>query len=127
MAYPSVGWATKDLRPCWRCGGLAFWRSGDRGLHCAHCEPAKAHYLIAERLRAAPVPVAALERAAAFLRAEMKGRERCSAKTVIAAAGRLGIAPATLTRARWQLGLKTKRSGRVWCWCAEPDATAKSD
>src|SRR6516164_8450783 len=27
--------AVNDLRPCWRCDGIAFWRARDGVVHCA--------------------------------------------------------------------------------------------
>ena len=45
-----------DLRPCWRCDGITFWRIRDGVVHCATCDPARAAWLIAERLRATAVP-----------------------------------------------------------------------
>ena len=47
--------AVNDLRPCWRCDGITFWRARDGVVHCATCEPAHAAWLIAERLRAGAV------------------------------------------------------------------------
>jgi hypothetical protein len=106
----------RELYGCWKCGGLNFWRSRDSVIHCAHCEPAKAHYIIAERLRAVPGPLSALERAIAFLRAELKSSESKLAKAVIDTAYRAKIAPATLTRARWKLGLRSVKTRRGWLW-----------
>jgi hypothetical protein len=75
---------SSELQQCWRCAGLNFWRSPSRDggtIHCSHCEPARAHWLIAERLRAAPLRLSALERAICYLRAEIKNRQAVSAKS----------------------------------------------
>jgi hypothetical protein len=58
------------------------------------------------------VKLAALERAVAYLQAEIKGGRAIAARTIIAAARRFGIARATLTRARWRLGLRSKKRDR---------------
>jgi hypothetical protein len=105
-----------DLHPCWRCGNSNFWRSRDGAVHCAHCEPATAHWIIVERLRAAPVSLSAIERAIGFLQAETKNHNAVAARAIIAAARRIGIAPATLTRARWKLGLGSVKTRRGWIW-----------
>jgi hypothetical protein len=106
----------KGLHPCWRCAGLNFWRSREGAIHCAHCEPATAHYIISERLRAAPGPISALERAIGFLRSELRGCNSGPAKSVIDAAKRAKIAPATLTRARWKLGFRSLKTRAGWVW-----------
>jgi hypothetical protein len=104
-----------DLRPCW-CGGLNFWRSRDGAVHCAHCRPAAAHYIIAERLRALPISLTALERAMRFLQAKIGDRKVLPARSLIVAAGRIGIAPATFTRARWRLGFRSVKTRQGWLW-----------
>jgi drug/metabolite transporter (DMT)-like permease len=86
--------------------------------HTLPAAPAKAHYIIAERLRATPRPLSALERAIAFLRTELRGRERGAAKVVFDAARKVKISPATLTRARWKLGLRSVKKPHGWVWSA---------
>jgi len=73
----------EELHPCWTCGGLNFWRSRDHDIHCAQCSLAHAHYLIAQRLRAVPLPLSQLGRAMVFIRAALKGAESTDAKAVI--------------------------------------------
>lgn len=102
--------------PCLRCSGLNFWRDRDDRIRCAHCDPARAAWLIRERIRADPTKQAsALERAVTFVEdlfkscapaQKLAGRELClNARTALAQALKAGIAPATLTRASWKLGL----------------------
>ena len=46
------------LRPCWRCDGITFWQACDGVVHCAICKPARAAWLISQRLRSnAPAKV----------------------------------------------------------------------
>jgi hypothetical protein len=71
------------LQPCWKSGGLNFWRSRDGAIHCAHCQQANAHYIISERLRGVPIPLSALEWAIDFLRAELHDSSSGPAKPVI--------------------------------------------
>jgi len=80
------------------------------------CEPAKAHWLIAERFRAAPARLTALERAAGFLQRQMNPGQSAQAKAIIDAAKRAGIAAATLTRARWQVGIQSLKTRAGWAW-----------
>ena len=86
--------AVNKLRPCWRCDGITFWRARDGVVHCATCEPARAAWLIAERLRAVPVPPSQLRRAMRFILLQLKGAGSVDAKSVIDAAGREKMAPA---------------------------------
>ena len=90
--------AVNDLRPCWRCDGITFWRARDGAIHCAQCSPPHAHYLIAERLWATAVPFSQLRRAMRFILLELKGAGSVDAKSVIDAAGREKISVATLIR-----------------------------
>lgn len=108
----------EELHPCWTCGGLNFWRSRDHDIHCAQCSLAHAHYLIAQRLRAVPLPLSQLGRAMVFIRAALKGAESTDAKAVIDAHSGHGfrIAPATLTQARRKLGLRSVKTRRGWLW-----------
>jgi hypothetical protein len=113
--------------PCPRCSGLAFWRDCEDRVRCAQCDPARAAWLVRERIRADPTKrVSALEHAVSFLADLLKstvpaqalaGRPAClDARTALAQALKAGIAPATLMRASWKLGLcSTKtRKGRLW-------------
>jgi hypothetical protein len=86
--------AVNDLRPCWRCDGIAFWPARDGAIHCAQCSPPHAHYLIAQRLRAVPAPPSQLRRAMRFILLQLKGAGSVDAKSVIDAGGRAKIAPA---------------------------------
>jgi hypothetical protein len=43
--------AVNDLRPCWRCDGITFWRARDGVVHCSQCSPPHPARPIAERLR----------------------------------------------------------------------------
>jgi hypothetical protein len=86
--------AVNDLRPCWRCDGITFWRARDGVVHCATCEPAHAAWLIAERLRAVPVPPSQLRRAMRFILLGLNGAGTVSARAVIDSATRAKIAPA---------------------------------
>ena len=106
--------AVNDLRPCWRCDGITFWRERDGVVHCETCEPVRAAWLIAERLRATAVPPSQLRRAMRFILLELKGAESINARAVINAATRAGIAPATLVRARQGLGLRSEKKRSGW-------------
>jgi len=111
--------AVNDLRPCWRCDGITLWRSRDGAIHCAQCSPPHAHYLIAQRLRAVPMPPSQLRRAMRFILLELKEAPSIDARTVIDAAMRTNIgSAATLTRARWKLGLRTVKKPQGWVWSA---------
>ena len=66
LFHEAIASRMTELRPCWRCDDLTFWRGRDNQIHCTRCEPARACYVIAERLRASPRPLAALERATGF-------------------------------------------------------------
>src|SRR5262249_51556825 len=112
--------AANDLRPCWRCDGITFWRARDGVVHCATCEPAHAAWLIAERLRATPVPPSQPRRAMRFILLELNGAESGAARAVIDAASRANIAPATLTRAWQELGLRSVKKPRGWMWIRQP-------
>src|SRR5215472_243479 len=79
--------AVSDLRPCWRCDGITFWRARDGAIHCAQCSPPHAHYLIAQRLRAVPAPPSQLTRAMRFILLQLKGAGSVNAKSVIDAGG----------------------------------------
>jgi hypothetical protein len=112
--------AVSDLRPCWRCDGITFWRARDGVVHCATCEPARAAWLIAERLRATPVPPSQLRRAMRFVLLQLKGAGSVDAKSVIDAAGREKISVATLTRARQALGIRSQKQRSGWRWVLPP-------
>ena len=112
--------AVNDLRPCWRCDGITFWRARDGVVHCATCEPARAAWLIAERLRATPVPPSQLRRAMRFILLELKGAASIDAKSVIDAAGREKISVATLTRARTLLRIRSQKRRSGWMWVRPP-------
>jgi hypothetical protein len=112
--------AVNDLGPCLRCDGITFWRARDGAIHCAQCSPPHAHYLIAERLRATAVPPSQLRRAMRFILVELKGAQSIKARVVIDAATRAGIAPATLVRARQELGLRSLKKRSGWMWVRPP-------
>jgi hypothetical protein len=110
--------AVNDLRPCWRCDGITFWRARDGVVQCATCEPARAAWLIAERLRATPVPPSQLRRRCASFCS--KGAGSVEAKSVIDAAGREKISVATLTRARTLLRIRSQKQRSGWMWVRPP-------
>ena len=112
--------AVNDLRPCWRCDGITFWRARDGAVRCATCEPPHAHYLIAQHLRATPVPPSQLRRAMRFILLELKGAGSVDAKSVIDAAGREKISVATLTRARTLLRIRSQKQRSGWMWVRPP-------
>ena len=112
--------AVNDLRPCWRCDGITFWRARDGVVHCATCEPARAAWLITERLRATPVPPSQLRRAMRFILLQLKGAASIDAKSVIDAAGREKISVATLTRARTLLRIHSQKQRSGWRWIRPP-------
>src|SRR5215472_4284934 len=101
--------AVNDLMPCWRRNGNSFWRARDGVVHCATCEPARAAWLIAQRLRAVPVPPSQLRRAMRFILLELKGAGSVAARAVIDAGGREKISVATLTRARTLLRIRSQK------------------
>jgi hypothetical protein len=108
--------AVNDLRPCWRCNGLTYWRDRDNVVHCAQCSPPAAHWLIKERLRATATALPRLQHAMLFVEEQLKGRESIAAAGVIAAARLAKVAPATLTRAREELGFRSVRTRGRWMW-----------
>ena len=112
--------AVNELGPCWRCYGITFWRARDGVVHCATCEPARAAWLIAERLRAVPVPPSQLRRAMRFILLQLKGAGSVDAKSVIDAAGREKISVATLTRARTLLRIRSQKQRSGWMWVRPP-------
>ena len=112
--------AVNDLRPCWRCDGITFWRARDGVIQRATCEPARAAWLIAERLRATPVPPSQLRRAMRFILLQLKVAGSVDAKCVIDAAGREQISVATLTRARTLLGIRSQKQRSGWMWVRPP-------
>jgi hypothetical protein len=112
--------AVNDLRPCLRCDGITFWRTRDGAIHCATCEPARAAWLIAERLRATAVPPSQLRRAMRFIVLELKGAGSVDAQSVIDAAGREKISVATLTRARVLLRIRSQKQRSGWVWVRPP-------
>src|SRR5262249_17474374 len=101
--------AVNDLMPCWRCNGNSFWRARGGGVHRATCEPARAAWLIAQRLRAVPVPPSQLRRAMRFILLELKGAGSVAARAVIDAGRREKISVATLTRARTLLRIRSQK------------------
>ena len=110
-----------QLYPCWKCGSLNFWRGRDGIVHCATCEQATSHTLIAQRLRATAVPPPSqLRRAMRFILLELKGAESINAKSVIDAAGREKISVATLTRARRLLRIRSQKQRSGWRWVRPP-------
>ena len=112
--------AVNDLRPCWRCDGITFWRARDGVVHCATCEPARAAWLIAERLRAVPVPPSQLRRAMSLILLELNGAGSVDAKSVIDAAGREKISVATVTRARTLSRIRSQKQCSGWMWVPSP-------
>jgi hypothetical protein len=112
--------AVNDLRPCWRCDGITFWRARDGVVHCATCEPARAAWLIAERLRATAVPPSQLRRAMRCILLQLKGAGSVDAKSVIGAAVREKISVATLTRARTLLRIRSQKQRARWRWVRPP-------
>jgi len=112
--------AVNDLMPCWRCNGNSFWRARDGVVHCATCEPARAAWLIAQRLRAVPVPPSQLRRAMRFILLELKGAGSVAARAVIDAGGREKISVATLTRARTLLRIRSQKQRSGWMWVRPP-------
>ena len=86
------------------------------------CEPTRAAWLIAERLRATAVPPSwlRLRRAMRFILLELKGAGSVDAKSVIDAAGREKISVATLTRARTLLRIRSQKQRSGWRWVRPP-------
>jgi hypothetical protein len=89
-------------------------------VHCATCEPARAAWLIAERLRATPVPPSQLRWAMRFILLQLKGAGSVDAKSLIDAAGREKISVATLTRARTLLRIRSQKQRSGWMWVRPP-------
>ena len=112
--------AMNDLMPCWRCDGITFWRARDGVVHCATCEPAHAHWLIRERLRATAVVDTQLGRGMRLILREFNGGASVDAKTVVTAAGREKISVATLTRARTLLRIRSQKQRSGWTWVRPP-------
>jgi len=89
------------------------------------CEPPHAHYLIAERLRAVPVPPSQHRRAMRFILLELKGAGSVDANSVIDAVGREKISVATLTRARTLLRIRSQKQRSGWMWVRPPLVSAR--
>ena len=89
-------------------------------VHCATSEPARAAWLIAQRLRATPVPPSQLRRAIRFILLQLKGVESINARATIDAAGREKISVATLTRARTLLRIRSQKQRSGWVWVRPP-------
>src|SRR5262249_34840707 len=88
-------------------------------IRCAQCSPATAAWLIVERLRATPAPFSAQKQAVQFLnsyRSLIVPGQPLHARLVAEAAHAHGIAPATLTRARWECGLQARKTRDGWIW-----------
>ncbi|MBV8135846.1 MAG: hypothetical protein JO121_09495 [Deltaproteobacteria bacterium] len=112
--------AVNDLRPCWRCDGITFWRARDGVVHCATCEPARAAWLIAERLRATTLTDTQLRRGMRLILREFNSATTVDAKVAVAAAGRAKISVATLTRARTLLRIRSQKQRSGWMWVRSP-------
>jgi hypothetical protein len=109
----------EQIFPCVRCGSLVLWRDPSNAIRCSICEPARAAWLIRERLRATTTDTQLCKGMRLILR-ELNGAERIDARAVIDAAERAKIAPATLTRAREQLGLRSRKAPQGWVWVRRP-------
>jgi hypothetical protein len=112
--------AVNDLRPCWRCDGITFWRARDGVVHCATCEPARAVWLIRDRLRATTTDNTQLGRAQRIILKQFDGRGSVGAQVVVDAAVKAGISVATLTRARETLRIRSERRHSGWMWVRPP-------
>jgi len=110
----------EQITPCLKCNGLVFWRDRSNAIHCSTCKPARAAWLIRERLRATTEANSRLRSAQQFILLALGNRERIAARTVVDAAERATIAPATLTRAREQLKLRSVRTRTGWVWVRPP-------
>ena len=112
--------AMNDLMPCWRCDGITFWRARDGVVHCATCQPAHAHWLIRERLRATAEVDTQLRRGMRLILREFNGAASVDAKAVVDAAVKAGISVATLTRARTLLRIRSQKQRSGWTWVRPP-------
>jgi DNA-directed RNA polymerase subunit RPC12/RpoP len=112
----SRGGQMEQISPCVRCGSLVFWCDRDNVIRCSQCSPPSAHWLIKERLRATATALPRLQRAMLFVEEQLKGRESIAAGGIIAAARLAKVAPATLTRAREELGFRSVRTRGRWMW-----------
>ena len=110
----------EELQSCWKCASLNFWRSRNGVVHCATCEPAHAHWLIRERLRATAVVDTQLRRGMRLILREFNGAASVDAKAVVTAAGREKISVATLTRARTLLRIRSQKQRSGWVWVRRP-------
>jgi len=79
-----------------------------------HLLTCRAHYLIAQRLRASRCRPRSL--GGRWFLSGPSSAESTDAKAVIGAARQARIAPATLTRARWKLGLRSVKKPLGWVW-----------
>jgi hypothetical protein len=53
----------EQIFPCVQCASLVFWRDRNNAIRCSVCEPARAGWLIRERLQATTTTDSQLRRA----------------------------------------------------------------
>ena len=110
----------EQILPCVRCGSLVFWRDRSNAIHCSVCEPARAAWLIRERLRATTTADTQLRRATRLVLRHLDGVDSVAALVVVAAAERAKVSPATLTRARTLLRIRSQKKRSGWVWMRPP-------
>jgi len=105
--------------PCVRCGSLVFWRDRNNAIRCL-CEPARAAWLIRERLRATTTTDSQLRRATRLILRHLDSVDSVAAIVVVAAAAQAKVSPATLTRARTLLRIRSQKQRSGWMWVRPP-------
>ena len=106
----------EQITPCLKCNGLVFWRDRSNAIHCSTCEPARAAWLIRERLRATTIADTQMRHAQRLILRHLEGVDSVAAIVVAAAAARAKVSPATLTRARMMLKIRSQKRPSGWVW-----------
>jgi hypothetical protein len=106
----------EQIPPCVRCGSLVLWRDRSNIVRCSTCEPARAAWLIRERLRATTIADTQMRRAQRLILRHLEGVDSVAAVVVVAAATEAKVSPATLTRARTMLKIHSEKRRSGWVW-----------
>jgi hypothetical protein len=110
----------EQIPPCVQCGSLVFWRDRSNVIRCSTCEPARAAWLIRERLRATTMADTQLRRATRLVLHHLDRGGSVAAQVVVDAAVKAGISVATLTRARTLLRIRSQKQRSGWMWVRPP-------
>jgi hypothetical protein len=119
VGLSAIGMMMEQIPSCVRCGSVVLWRDRNNAVRCATCEPARAAWLIRERLRANTTDTQ-LRRAMRLILKQFEGRTGVAALVVVDAAEKAGISVATLTRARTLLRVRSEKHREGWWWIQRP-------